>query len=288
MTDTSDPLAGLLRAQRLTAVVDIGANPIDGEPPYKRMLSKRLCTLVGFEPQAEALAKLEAARSDLETYLPYAVGDGTRGTLKICQAPGMTSLFTPEPRILNQFWGFSQFGRVVGEIEVNTRTLDSIDEIDQLDFLKIDVQGGELAVFRGGRLRLGGAVALQAEVSFMPLYKNQPVFGEIDLALRGLGFVPHMFAHINKRMILPLHNAENPATVMNQLLEADVVYVRDFTQPERMSDEQLKHLALIAHHCYASYDLAANCIHHLASRGALTSDAVGRYLAILKGAAAAA
>src|SRR5262245_16070007 len=112
MTDAADAVVALLGPERPTAVVDIGANPIDGEPPYKRMLAKRLCTLVGFEPQPEALAKLNAAKSDLETYLPYAVGDGTRGTLKICQAPGMTSLFTPEPRILNQFWGFSQFGRV--------------------------------------------------------------------------------------------------------------------------------------------------------------------------------
>ena len=285
MADASDPLAGLLRPERLTAVVDIGANPIDGEPPYKKMLSNRLCTLVGFEPQEEALAKLNASKSDLETYLPYAVGDGTSGTLKICQAPGMTSLFTPEPRILNQFWGFSQFGRVLREVEVETRTLDSIAEIGPFDFLKIDVQGGELAVFRGGRLRLGSAVALQAEVSFMPLYKNQPIYGEIDLALRGLGFVPHMFASINKRMILPLHNAQNPGAVMNQLLEADVVYVRDFTFPDRMSGEQLKHLAMIAHHCYGSYDLAGNCIHHLASRGALPSDALGKYLAILKGTA---
>jgi hypothetical protein len=126
---------------------------------------------------------------------------------------------------------------------------------------------------------------VQSEVSFMPLYKDQPIFGDIDLALRELGFVPHMFAHINKRMILPLHNAENPYTGMNQLLEADVVYVRDFTHPDRMSDEQLKHLALIAHHCYASYDLAGNCIHNLAQRGSLQADAVGKYLAILKGVA---
>jgi hypothetical protein len=137
-------------------------------------------------------------------------------------------------------------------------------------------------------LRLGSAVAIQAEVSFMSLYKNQPVYGEIDLALRGLGFVPHMFASINKRMILPLHNAQNPGAVMNQLLEADVVYVRDFTFPDRMSDEQFKHLAMIAHHCYGSYDLAAHCVHQLAQRGCLPSDAVAQYLTILKGAAAAA
>ena len=46
-----------------------------------------------------------------------------------------------------------------------------------------------------------------------------------------------------------------------------------------MSAEQLKHLALIAHHCYQSYDLAANCLQNLAARGAAPADALGRYLA---------
>ena len=82
----------------------------------------------------------------------------------------------------------------MGEVEVDTRTLDSISEIAQLDYLKIDVQGGELVIFRNGKARLGAAVAIQTEVSFMPLYQGQPVFGDIDLALRALGFVPHMFA----------------------------------------------------------------------------------------------
>ncbi len=281
MMTTSDPLTELLRPERLTAVVDIGANPIDTDPPYKRMLVNRLCTLVGFEPQAEGLAKLNAVKSDLETYLPYAVGDGGKGILKICHAPGMTSLLTPEPRVLDCFPGFTQFGQVVSELPIETRTLDSISEITHLDFLKIDVQGGELAVFRNGSARLSNAIAIQSEISFVTLYKNEPVFGEIDLALRAFGFIPHMFDKINKRMILPLHFGDNLFGSMNQLLEADIVYVRDFTQPDKMSPEQLKHLALVAHHCYGSFDLAARSIHFLAARGVVAADGMGQYLAIL-------
>ena len=44
---------------RLTAIVDVGANPIEGDPPYVEMLHAGLCTLTGFEPQPEALAALE-------------------------------------------------------------------------------------------------------------------------------------------------------------------------------------------------------------------------------------
>jgi FkbM family methyltransferase len=273
-----DLLYSLTGPERLTAIVDIGANPIDGEPPYKPMLAKRLCTVVGFEPQPDALARLNDAKSDLETYLPYAVGDGGKGVLKVCRAPGMTSLFTPDPRILDCFAGFREWGTVVGEFPVETRKLDTIDEIENLDFLKIDVQGAELSIFRNGRARLGEAVAVQTEVSFLPLYKNQPVFGEIDLELRSLGFVPHAAVHLNKRMILPLHIANQPFASMNQLLEADFVYVRDFTQPEAMSTEQFRQLALVAHHCYASYDLATKCLGEVVRRGAAPADSIEMYL----------
>ncbi len=75
-----DPLFGMLQPKRLTAVVDIGANPIDGDPPYKEMLAAGLCTVIGFEPQADALAALNRRRTPRERYLPYAVGDG-RGTV---------------------------------------------------------------------------------------------------------------------------------------------------------------------------------------------------------------
>lgn len=282
-----DGVAEILRPERLTAIVDIGANPIDSETPYKSMLAKRQCTLVGFEPQSEGFASLNARKSDLETYLPFAVGDGNPAILKLCQAPGMSSLLTPEPRVLDCFPLFSHFGKVLSEIPVETRTFDSISEISALDYLKIDVQGSELSVFRGGSTRLANAVAIQTEVSLVPLYKNQPVLGDIDLALRALGFIPHMFAEINKRMILPMHFTDNLYASMNQLLEADIVYVRDFTRPEKMNSEQLKHLAMVAHHCYSSYDLAANCIHNLVSRGAIATDAMARYLAIVSSQAGA-
>ena len=281
MNAGSDAVADILRPERLTAVVDIGANPIDRETPYKPMLTKRLCTLFGFEPQAEGFASLNARKSDLETYLPYALGDGNPAILKLCQAPGMSSLLTPNPDVLKCFPLFEHFGRVVSELPIETRTFDSITESENVDYLKIDVQGSELSIFRNGAEKLSKAVAIQTEVSVVPLYKNQPVMGDIDLALRALGFVPHMFAEINKRMILPMHYANNLYAGLNQVMEADLVYVRDFTQPHKMNSEQLKHLAMVAHHCYASYDLAANCINNLASRGAIDNDALAKYMSII-------
>jgi hypothetical protein len=82
---------------RLTEVVDVGAYPIDGDPPYKSMLAAGLCRVTGFEPQEDALARLNAKKGPTDRYLPYAIGDGERHRLRICRAPGMTSLLEPDP-----------------------------------------------------------------------------------------------------------------------------------------------------------------------------------------------
>src|SRR5690606_19709200 len=115
--------------------------------------------------------------------------------------------------------------------------LDDVEEIEQLDFLKIDIQGGELAVFQSGKTKLAQAVAVQVEVSFITLYKDQPGMGEIDIELRAQGFVPHCFAAVKKWPISPCVVNNNPRQALNQLLEADIVYVRDFAHPENLSDE---------------------------------------------------
>jgi len=275
-------LIELLRPERLTAVVDVGANPIDGDPPYKQLLQMRGCRVTGFEPQADALAALNARKSEFETYLPNVIADGKRAKLHVCHAPGMTSLLKPSQQMLGQFRGFPEWGKVVREIPVETSRLDDVVAGNPLDLLKIDIQGSELTAIENGRRCLARAVAVQCEVSFLPLYEDQPTHGAIDRALSRLGFVPHAYAAINRRMIGPLFDQTNPFAAMNQLLEADIVYVRDFTRPDDMQIEQLKHLAIIAHYCYRSFDLAANCIHHLERRGAVLPGSLAQYPAMMK------
>jgi methyltransferase FkbM-like protein len=149
-----------------------------------------------------------------------------------------------------------------------------------MDLLKIDVQGSELDVFKSGRRLLARAVAVQTEVSFVPLYRGQPAFGAVDTFLRSLGFIPHCFAELKLRPLAPVVFGGDPHQGGRQLLEADVVYVRDFTHAKSMDGEQWKHLALVAHHCYASIDLAHRAVVAAAELGAVPPDAPSRYLKI--------
>ncbi|MGH6881488.1 MAG: FkbM family methyltransferase, partial [Hypericibacter sp.] len=237
--------------------------------------------LSGFEPQADAFAQLVAGARPNETYLPYAVGDGADHTLHICRSPGMASLLEPDPQSMALFHGFPKWGEVVETRPVATHRLDDIAEIDAVDYLKIDVQGSELAVFQGGRDKLSSAMAVHTEVSFVTLYRNQPTIGDIDLALRSLGFIPHAFVDINRRAIAPITIDNDIYRGLNQLLEADMVYLRDFRDPATLSDEQLKFLAIIAQGCYGSFDLAARCLKTLIGRGTAASGAMPAFLRAL-------
>jgi FkbM family methyltransferase len=259
-------LAKLLHAERLTEIVDIGANPIDGHPPYQQMLKQGLCRVTGFEPQAKALHYLQSHQSTHERYLPYAIADGQAHTLNVYRASGMTSLLEVDPTSLDVFNRLKPFCKLKHRIPLQTKTLDDIQELHHLDFLKMDIQGSELSVLQYGTQRLTQTVAIQCEVSFIPLYKHQPTMGELDIELRKQGFIPHCFTNIKQWPIPPYKVDNDPRKPLHQIIEADMVYVRNFLDASELTHEQLKHLALIMHYCYQSYDLTLRCVGLLEQR----------------------
>lgn len=237
---------------RPTNIVDVGSARIDGRRPYQSMLDKGLCCVLGFEPQQTALDELNARKGPNEIYSGQVILDGSSRKLFHASAPGMTSLLTPSRRVLALFERFVEFGEIVAESEVETATLDDALEDNPVDFIKLDTQGTELIILMNAPRALGQAVAVQIEVSFIPLYYDQPTFGEVDLWMRSQGFIPHGFADIKA---WPLATGHLSPKIPHQLLEADMVYVRDFQKS--MTLEQWRHLALLAEHVFGSPDLQA-------------------------------
>jgi FkbM family methyltransferase len=236
-------------------IVDIGSNAIDGDPPYKPLLASGAADVVGFEPNREALAQLEKRKGPHETYLPHAVADGKQHTLRFCHAQGMTSLLQPNPQVLEMFHGFPEWARVIGEQKIDTVRLDDVAAVQRMDYLKIDIQGGELMVFENAVQRLAGCVVIHTEVEFLPMYVDQPLFSDVDLFLRRQGFVFHRFHPLTSRTLKPMLINNDIYAHGSQLVWADAIFVRDFTQPASLSDRQLLVSALLLHDIYKSYDL---------------------------------
>lgn len=263
------------------AVVDVGANPLDDDAaPYQLLLDAGLARITGFEPQPAALAELHRRAGPHEQYLPYAVGDGERHLLRWCESPGFASLLEPDAAQLALLVDFPALAAVVDRQPIDTRRLDDIVEIDRIDLLKIDIQGGELSVLRAGRTVLADAVAVQTEVGFHRLYLDQPTFAEVDTELRDQGFVPHQFVSTRTWPLSPVPWADPLQQASRHLIEADMLYVRDPVHLELLTDAQLGRFALVADVGYGSFGLALRCVIALVARDVLEPAAEGSYRAL--------
>lgn len=262
MQGNKDSLSKILNLDVTVDIVDIGANPVDGDgaPPYEMLVKSGLARVTGFDPNPEALEKLKKNQGKDETYLPYAVGDGKTHTFSICRAEGMSSLLRPNMELLEYFHGFSHWGEVMEIVETETVRLDDIGEITAMDFLKMDTQGSELLILENGQEKLAHCLVVHTEVEFLPMYVDQPLFSEVEMFLRERGFVFHRFEPLASRMVRPLLFNNNKYAEFKQLTWADAVFIRDFTKFDRLSPQQLLKLAVILHDVYGSHDLVLRAL----------------------------
>ena len=257
---TADSLVELLRDDieiPPLRIVDVGANPLGGRRgPYQHLVDAGQATLLGFEPDPQVFAELAAARAPGETYLPLAVGDGARHKLRICAMSGMNSLLEPNFALLDLTHLHGQWAQVREVVEIDTVRLDEVPEARGMDYLKIDIQGGELMAFEHAQARLDDCLVVHTEAMFVPMYVGQPLFAEQELALRRHGLMVHTFTDVAGHALKPFAINNDPHAPISQLFWADVVFIRDITRLERLSDAQLLKLAVILHEVYHSMDVA--------------------------------
>lgn len=236
-------------------VVDIGAMALsDGsESAYAGLVKKGLVEVIGFEPQRKECFELNEKAPPGHHFLPYAIGDGSTRTFYLTNVPMTSSLYRPNHRLLRRFSKLPELLQVVEESEIQTKRLDDIEEIRGCDFLKIDVQGAELDVLRGASKTLAKTLVVETEVEFVQLYEGQPLFAEIDQAMRAAGFKLYNFRGIATRTFAPLHRKQ-PDPFSGQALWSDAIYFRDFMRLEELTVPQLLKLAVLAQEVYAARD----------------------------------
>lgn len=261
-------------------VMDVGASAIAETPIYRNLLEKRIAHLTAFDGDVRQIDAIEKAYgNDSVTVLNHFLFDGGMHDVYLCSpASGMTSLYKPKVEALRFFNGFSRFGEVKRIESIQTTRLDDLESVKSPDFLKMDVQGAELEIIKGGCDKLAKCLAIQLEVSFFNLYEDQPPFGEVDIYLRKLGFIPHAFIHVKRWSIAPTIFNGNFRVPGNQLLEADLVYIKDPLGYSALSDTQLKKLAILSHYSFKSYDLCVRLLMELEKRSVCEINSHQQYL----------
>lgn len=248
-------------------LVDVGAMTTDDKPMYGSMLDWPEVTLSGFEPNQLECAKLNARARTNSRFWPMALGDGRKRTFYQCSHPMTSSLYEPNHLVTDPFQCLSEYMQVIGREEIATTRLDDVPDLAPVHFQKLDVQGAELEILAGGLRQLESTAVVQIEVEFVPLYKDQPLFGDIDQFLRSHGFQFHRFHAIHGRAVKPFSPNNDRYSPMSQWLWSDAIYYRDLTTLPALSEEMLIRLALLLHEIYRSFDIVSHILEELGRRG---------------------
>lgn len=240
-------------------MVEIGALPLGSEPePFHALLKPwPRSRVVAFEVDEAECARWNASAPPGLRYYPTALAKDTGiRTFYETMHPMCGSLYPPDERYADLFHNLD----VMRLKQIGTLATTSLDaftksqSIGPVDFIKMDIQGAELEVLLGGSETLRDVLMVVCEVEFVPIYKNQPLFGDVDALLRSQGFSFHKFLGLAGRTARPLVFNNNPNLPV-QHLWADAVFIRDPFQLDSLSPEQLQKLATLLD-LYASQDLA--------------------------------
>lgn len=185
--------AALLAIDASLTILDGGMH--HGESAEKYLQAFPAARVIGFEPAAENLAIARqrlAGYGDRVRFVGSGLADSAAGAeLKVNSHDGTHSLL--------EIGDVAQWDGPATTLErrvIPTVTLDgycAAHGLERIDVLKLDIQGGELPALRGAEgLLHGRAVRLiAAEVCFVPLYRDMPLFWDVAAWLRARGYALH-------------------------------------------------------------------------------------------------
>jgi FkbM family methyltransferase len=186
-------------------ILDIGAMPT-GQERYHALVSQGCAQVFSVEPSASALA--DVPEQDRDHFIPHFLGDGQPATFHEARYPGCSSLLATNDEMINLFQTIGAEQDTGNFTTLSTQTvetvrLDDLEDLPDIDFLSIDTQGSELKILENGHTVLANVLVLESEVEFVPLYKDQPLFGHLQVALADRGFVMHKMIDIVGRGFRP-------------------------------------------------------------------------------------
>jgi FkbM family methyltransferase len=177
-----------LTTRELGLVLDVGANAgFFGDTVRRQGYKGRI---VSFEPLAEAFAELEQRVQDDPLWeaqrLALSDRDG-EADLQVAGNSWSSSLLPMEARHVTS----APTSAIVRSERVPLARLDAIwDGLSRGDraYLKLDVQGVELAVLRAAERALRDVEVVEAELSVVELYSGQPLLHDVVAFLEPRGF----------------------------------------------------------------------------------------------------
>ena len=96
--------------------------------------------------------------------------------------------------------------------------------------------------------------------------------------MRKNDLVPNCFLDVKRWSIKPTIFDNNFRIPGNQLLESDLIYIKDPLKINNWTDLEVQKMAVLAHYCFKSVDLSAFCLIDLERRNLLAGESFKQYL----------
>ena len=244
-------------------LLEVGAVKIseEEEPFYELLDYFPSSKIVGFEIDKEVCDKMNLSARDGVKYYPHALGEFNESKeLYITNHPMCSSLYKPNEDLISLYHNF-EAAYLKSKTTIETITLDNFLEtnnIGSLDFIKIDVQGAELDIFRGGKKALNDVLKIVCEVEFIHHYENQPLFGDVCKFLNGYDLMFNKFLGMAGRSLRPIvFNSDK--NFASQHIWSDAIFIKHVQKISKLSDKKLLKLSLLAA-VYESLDLTHYCL----------------------------
>tara|TARA_R110002072_G_scaffold1989_2_gene16415 strand:+ start:133103 stop:134125 length:1023 start_codon:yes stop_codon:yes gene_type:complete len=205
-------------------LLDIGA--ADGIEPNWLPAQTYLKT-IGYEPDDRAFSLLK--NDKLHLFINEALYSTPKElSIHLTQKQNTSSIYKPNNKWLSHFPEAERYN-VVDQATMTATTLDGSlknNNVDQIDFIKVDVQGAELEILKGGDATLSkGIFGIEAEVAFTEVYEGQPLFSDVSNFLNSKGF--QLFDL--KRYFWKRTNEKNLGKIKGQIVFADSLFLKDIS-----------------------------------------------------------
>lgn len=149
----------------------------------------------GFDPDQEECKRLEESYAHLPAgyvnCIPLALAghQGVRN-LFLTKEPACSSLHPPIAFLAERYPALECIHvERIASTEVTTLSAWAAEAgVHNIDYIKLDTQGSELEILKGGADLLNRTRCIDIEVEFNPIYQGQSLFGETDSFLRAHGF----------------------------------------------------------------------------------------------------
>jgi FkbM family methyltransferase len=243
-------------------LIEVGALALGSTEPFYELLdyfpSSRI---IGFEIDEHVCNKINSESREGVECFPFALGAYNKEVpLYVTNHPMCTSLYKPNEKLISLYNNF-EVAYLKSIEKVRTTQLDEFlktQNIDQIDFIKIDVQGAELDIFKGGKKALNNVLKIVCEVEFVPIYENQPLFGDVCNFLAKKDIMFNKFLGLAGRGLKPIV-INNNKNLPSQHFWSDAVYIKHVQKIPELNDSCLIKLALLAA-TYNSADLVHYCL----------------------------